>query len=83
MVVSGRRPEGLLRKDMNNYGELIGLMATASLRGAYARSRLPMDSDSIVVIFPNEIAESDPLLKSLERHRNDLVRLVRSADRVD
>ena len=42
-----------------------------------------MDSDSIAVIFPNEIAESDPLLKSLERHRNDLVRLVRSADMVD
>ena len=83
MVVSGRRPEGLLRKDMNNYGELIGLMADASLRGAYVNSRVPADSDSIAVIFPNEIAESDPLLKSLERHRNDLVRLVRSADRVD
>ena len=83
MVVSGRRPEGLLRKDMNDSSELIGLMATASLRGAYVKSRLPMDSDSIAVIFPNEIAESDPLLKSLERHRNDLVRLVRSADRVD
>ena len=83
MVVSGRRPEGLLRKDMNNSSELIGLMADASLRGAYVKSRLPMDSDSIAVIFPNEIAESDPLLKSLERHRNDLVRLVRSADRGD
>ena len=68
---------------MNNYGELIGLMADASLRGAYVKSRFPMDSDSIAVIFPNEIAESDPLLKSLERHRNDLVRLVRSADMVD
>ena len=83
MVVSGRRSEGLLRKDMNNYGELIGLMADASLRGAYVKCRLPMDSDSIAVIFPNEIAESDPLLKSLKRHRDDLVRLVRSADRVD
>ena len=82
-MVSGRRPEGLLRKDMNNSSELIGLMADASSRGAYARSSLPMDSDSIAVIFPNEIAESDPLLKSLERHRNDLVRLVRSADMVD
>ena len=68
---------------MNNYGELIGLMADASLRGAYVKSRLPTDSDSIAVIFPNEIAESDPLLKSLKRHRDDLVRLVRSADRVD
>ena len=83
MVVSGRRPEGLLRKDMSDSSELIGLMADASLRGAYVKSRLPMDSDSIAVIFPNEISESDPLLKSLERHRNDLVRLVRSADRVD
>ena len=83
MVVSGRRPEGLLRKDMNNSSEIIGLMADASSRGAYARSSLPVDSDSIAVIFPNEIAESDPLLKSLERHRNDLVRLVRSADMVD
>ena len=82
-MVSARWPEGLLRKDMNNYGELIGLMADASLRGAYVKSRLPMDSDSIAVIFPNEIAESDPLLKSLKRHRDDLVRLVRSADRVD
>ena len=68
---------------MNNSSELIGLMADASSRGAYARSRLPVDSDSIAVIFPNEIAESDPLLKSLERRRNDLVRLVRSADRGD
>ena len=66
---------------MKGKKELINLMAVASRRGGDVTGQVGESSGSIKLMFPDEIAKNDVLLERLQYHRNDLVRLVRSADR--